>query len=120
LPNQSWDVQDELEELATLAATVGVEVVGSRTQKLDHPHPATFVGKGKLEEIKELQETLGYDFVLFDGELTPAQLRNLEKVLDVKVTTGPLSSSMFSPAGRRHMKDDCRLSLPSCSIACRD
>ncbi|HEU0164236.1 MAG TPA: GTPase HflX, partial [Thermomicrobiales bacterium] len=85
LPNQTWDVQDELEELASLAETVGVEIVGSVTQKLDHPHPSTYVGKGKLAEIKELKETLGYDFVLCDGELTPAQLRNMEKALDVKI-----------------------------------
>ncbi|MGC4104794.1 MAG: GTPase HflX [Thermomicrobiales bacterium] len=85
LPNQIWSIQDELEELATLAETVNVEVVGSVTQKLDHPHPATYVGKGKLEEIKELQESLGYDFLLVDGELTPAQLRNMEKALDIKI-----------------------------------
>ncbi|MGC4192962.1 MAG: GTPase HflX [Thermomicrobiales bacterium] len=85
LPNQLWGIQDELEELATLAETVNVEVVGSVTQKLDHPHPATYVGKGKLEEIKELQESLGYDFLLVDGELTPAQLRNMEKALDIKI-----------------------------------
>lgn len=84
-PNQTWDVQDELEELATLAETVGVVVVGSVTQKLDHPHPATYVGKGKLQEIKDLHDELEYDFVLVDGELTPAQLRNLEKALDVKI-----------------------------------
>lgn len=83
--NTTWDVADELEELATLAETVGVVVVGSVTQKLDHPHPATYVGKGKLQEIKDLQEELEYDFVLFDGELTPAQLRNLEKALEVKI-----------------------------------
>ncbi|MGN6485419.1 MAG: GTPase HflX [Thermomicrobiales bacterium] len=85
LPNQIWSIQDELEELATLAETVNVEVVGAVTQKLDHPHPSTYVGKGKLQEIKELQETLGYDFLLVDGELTPAQLRNMEKALDIKI-----------------------------------
>ncbi|MGB3306267.1 MAG: GTPase HflX [Thermomicrobiales bacterium] len=85
MPNQTWDVTDELEELATLAETVGVEVVGAVTQKLAHPHPATYVGKGKLEEVKRLRDELEYDFVLVDGELSPAQLRNLEKALDVKV-----------------------------------
>lgn len=85
LPNQIWSIQDELEELATLAETVNVEVVGAVTQKLDHPHPSTYVGKGKLQEIKELQETLGYDFLLVDSELTPAQLRSMEKALDIKI-----------------------------------
>lgn len=64
---------------------MNVEVVGAVTQKLDHPHPATYVGKGKLAEIKDLQETLGYDFLLVDGELTPAQLRNMEKALEIKI-----------------------------------
>ena len=62
-----------------------VEVVGSVTQKLGHPHPGTYVGKGKLEEIKELRAQLDYDLVMVDGELTPAQQRNLERDLDVLV-----------------------------------
>ncbi len=55
------------------------------TQKLAHPHPATYVGKGKLEEVKALREELDYDLVMIDGELTPAQQRNLERDLDVMV-----------------------------------
>ena len=47
-----WALQDSLDELAQLAATAGVEVVGQVTQKLDQPNPATLVGKGKLEEIR--------------------------------------------------------------------
>lgn len=80
-----WAVQDSLEELARLAETVEVEVVGSVSQKLKAPHPATYVGKGKIEEIKELKESLEYTLVLVDGELTPAQQRNLEQALDVKI-----------------------------------
>jgi GTP-binding protein HflX len=82
---QAWNVQDSLEELASLAETVDVEVVGSVTQKLSHPHPATFVGKGKLEEIKELGEEIDYNLVMVDGDLTPAQQRNLEQALEMKV-----------------------------------
>jgi GTP-binding protein HflX len=78
-------VQDSLEELASLAETVEVEVVGSVTQKLSHPHPATFVGKGKLEEIKSLRDELDYNLVMIDGDLTPAQQRNLEQALELKV-----------------------------------
>ena len=81
----TWDVQDSLEELARLAETVDVEVIGSITQKLSHPIAGTYVGKGKLEEIKNEREPLGYDLVLFDDELTPSQQRNLEKALDVKI-----------------------------------
>ena len=69
--NQTWKVQDSLEELASLAETVDVEVVGSVTQKLGHPHPATYVGKGKLEEIKNLREELEYNLVMVDGDLNP-------------------------------------------------
>ncbi|MEA2528499.1 MAG: GTPase [Thermomicrobiales bacterium] len=78
-------MSDSLEELARLAETAGVEVVGSVTQKLTHPVSATYVGKGKLEEIKELRESLEYDVVFVDDELTPAQQRNLEKALEVKI-----------------------------------
>lgn len=82
---QTWGVQDSLEELASLAETVDVTVVGSVTQKLGHPHPGTFVGKGKLEEIKNLRDELDYNLVMVDGELTPAQQRNLEQALELKV-----------------------------------
>lgn len=84
-PSQTWSATDSLEELASLAETVDVEVVGSVTQKLGHPHPGTFVGKGKLEEIKELREELGYNLLMVDGELTPAQQRNLEQALELKI-----------------------------------
>lgn len=82
---QTWSAHDSLEELASLAETVDVEVVGSISQKLSHPHPATYVGKGKLAEIKELRESLDYNLIMVDGELTPAQQRNLERELELKI-----------------------------------
>jgi len=84
-PGQTWQATDSLEELARLAETVDVEIVGSVTQKLAHPLAGTYVGKGKLEEIKTRQEDLGYDVVMIDGDLSPAQQRNLERSLDVKI-----------------------------------
>ncbi len=81
----TWNVQDSLEELARLAETVDVEVIGAVTQKLSHPVARTYVGKGKLQEIKDEREALGYDLVIFNDELTPSQQRNLEKELDIKV-----------------------------------
>jgi GTP-binding protein HflX len=84
-PGQTWAAADSLEELARLAETVEVEVVGAVTQKLAHPLAGTYVGKGKLEEIKTRRDDLEYDVVMVDGDLTPAQQRNLEKALDVKV-----------------------------------
>ncbi|HLI50928.1 MAG TPA: GTPase HflX, partial [Thermomicrobiaceae bacterium] len=74
-----------MEELAQLAETADLDVVGSVSQKLPHPHPSHYVGKGKLEEIIELKTTLQVDVVLFNDELTPAQLRHLEDALDVRV-----------------------------------
>ncbi|MCC6313831.1 MAG: GTPase HflX [Thermomicrobiales bacterium] len=82
---QQWAAADSLEELASLAETVDVEVVGAVTQKLAHPIASTYVGKGKLQEIKERREDLDYDVVMIDDDLTPAQQRNLERELDVKV-----------------------------------
>jgi GTP-binding protein HflX len=84
-PRQAWAATDSLEELAQLAETVDVEVVGSMTQKLSHPLAGTYVGKGKLEEIKTLRDDIDYDVVMIDGDLTPAQQRNLERALDVKI-----------------------------------
>ena len=84
-PGQAWAAADSLEELARLVETVEVEVVGSVTQKLSHPLAGTYVGKGKLHEIGERQESLNYDLVVVDDELSPAQQRNLEKALDVKI-----------------------------------
>lgn len=60
-------------------------MVGSVTQRLTAPVAATYVGKGKIEEIKALKESLEYDVVVVNDELTPAQLRNLERLLDTKV-----------------------------------
>ena len=84
-PSQSWDPAESLEELARLAESVDVEVVGSVTQKLAHPHPGTYVGKGKLSEIKALRADLQYDIVMIDGDLSPGQQRTLERELDVMV-----------------------------------
>jgi len=84
-PGQAWAAADSLEELARLAETVDVEVVGSVTQRLPHPMAGTYVGTGKLQEIRDSREDLGYDLVMIDDDLTPAQQRNLEKALDVMV-----------------------------------
>jgi GTPase len=80
-----WSSESSLEELARLSETAGLEVVGSISQKLDHPHPTTYVGKGKLEEVFDTARELHADVVVFDDELTPAQLRNVETRLDLKV-----------------------------------
>jgi GTP-binding protein HflX len=78
-------MEDSLAELHQLALTAGAEVAGVLTQRLDHPDPATFIGKGKVEELKALQLERGADLVIFDDELTPTQQRNLENALRVKI-----------------------------------
>lgn len=74
-----------LAELALLADTAGLEVVGQVTQKLDHPHPQTFIGPGKVEEVRSLVEELRADVILFDEELSPRHLRELEEVFKGKI-----------------------------------
>ncbi|MCL4394861.1 MAG: GTPase HflX [Chloroflexi bacterium] len=80
-----WSIEDSLEELGQLAETAGVEVVGSLSQKLHAPNPVHYVGKGKLEELRQLKDELEFEVAIFDDELTPAQQRNLERSLQVRV-----------------------------------
>jgi GTP-binding protein HflX len=76
---------DPLEELGGLAQTAGVRVVGSLTQRRAVPDRTTYLGKGKVVELKRLIDTSDADVVIFDNDLTPAQTRNLEKATDIKV-----------------------------------
>lgn len=71
----------DLDELALLVDTAGADVVGRIVQKRPAPDPATYLGKGKVEELRLLSEALDCDTVVFDDELSPAQQRNLEKLL---------------------------------------
>lgn len=80
-----WRAEDSVEELAQLARTAGIEVLGSTIQRLQAPNPATLVGSGKVEELRAWRRELGYDVLLFDDELRPRQQRNLEEELDIKV-----------------------------------
>jgi GTP-binding protein HflX len=77
--------QESLRELAALARAAGAEPVGRLVQSRSRPDPATFVGKGKLQELHDLIHTTGADAVILDDELSAGQLRNLEERLRVKV-----------------------------------
>jgi len=77
--------KEYLDELEFLTYTAGGQVVKRFVQKLDFPNPKTFLGKGKLEEVKEFIDNRDIESVIFDDELNPAQLRNIEKVLECKV-----------------------------------
>ncbi len=82
-----WTIDDSLSELAQLADTAGIEVVGQLSQRLERINPATYIGRGKVEELIAHHEALGFDVLIFDEELSPRQQRELEKALgeDVKV-----------------------------------
>ena len=85
-PNETEEQTKEyLEELQFLVETAGGETVKNFTQKMLRPERATFVGTGKLEEIKEYVQSEEIDIVVFDDELTPSQLRNIENELQVKI-----------------------------------
>ena len=81
----SWSLDDSMTELALLARTAGAEVVGTLTQRMDRPRPSHLIGKGKLEELISLKDELDAELILFDDELSPAQQRNLDRALGVKV-----------------------------------
>ena len=78
-------VNEYLAELAFLAETAGAIPVKQFTQRADYPHPVTFVGTGKIQEIKQYIEENEIGIVIFDDELSPKQLRNIEKELQVKI-----------------------------------
>lgn len=79
------EVEEYLDELRFLAETAGVETVATFTQKLPYPDKRTFVGSGKLQEIKEYIAENEISAVIFDDELSPSQTRNLEKELGIKI-----------------------------------
>lgn len=78
-------VNEYLDELAFLAQTAGAEVVDRFTQKLEYPNPRTFVGQGKLEEIRQYVEKNEIGMVIFDDDLSTKQVANIEKALQVKI-----------------------------------
>lgn len=80
-----WTTDDSLEELARLAESADLEVVGAVAQNLSRPNPTSYLGKGKVQEVKAARDDLHYDVLVVDEELSPSQLRNLEDTLDVKV-----------------------------------
>jgi len=75
------EAEASLQELGLLTDTAGADPVEAMLQRRDRPDPATYVGRGKAQELAELAEGLDVDVVVFDDELTPAQQRNLEKLL---------------------------------------
>ncbi len=84
LPGQE-DVEKSLDELGELASTAGAETVGRLTQARDQVHPGTYIGKGKVEELKDLIWELDATGIICDDELSPIQMKNLQDELEIKV-----------------------------------
>lgn len=111
-PNCSVEkTQEYLDELAFLIDTAGGVAVKSFIQRLQFKDPRTFVGSGKLEEIKEYIEAEEIQFVIFDDELTPTQMRNIEKELDRKIMdrTGLILNIFAQRARTSHAKTQVEL-----------
>ncbi len=80
-PGQKLTKEHVLDELAGLAETAGCVVVGHLTQARDHPEPATYLGKGKIEELKQLMEATDAELAIFDNNLSPSQGKNIETTI---------------------------------------
>jgi GTP-binding protein HflX len=85
LPDRPWIGTDPLEELRGLATTAGATVVGELVQRRQQVVPATYIGKGKVDQLRESVAAADADAVIFDNDLSPAQVRNLEKATEAKV-----------------------------------
>ncbi len=98
-----WSAEDSLQELALLADTAGLDVVGTLSQKLSHPSPKYFIGPGKVRELTELCREQAVDMVIFDDELTASQTRNLERDIDLAVLDRTaLILDIFAQHARTH------------------
>lgn len=104
-------VKEYLDELEFLCETAGAQPVARFTQRLDQPHSVTFVGKGKLEEIRAYVEEHEVGMVVFDDELSPKQLRNIERELQIKILdrTGLILDIFARRAQTAHAKTQVEL-----------
>ena len=98
-----WTAEDSLAELASLATTAGAEVVGAEWQNRRHADPNWYIGKGKAEELVAARSETGFDLLIADDELSPAQQKSLENLLKVKVIDrSRLILDIFAQHARTH------------------
>ena len=83
--DENDNVKESLDELEELADTAGAQTVGKIIQNRETVHPGTYIGKGKIEEVRALVYAMDATGIICDDELSPAQLNNLERELDCKV-----------------------------------
>ncbi|MBS0264604.1 MAG: GTPase HflX [Planctomycetes bacterium] len=103
LPGALRELEDPLDELRGLAKTAGVKVVGTLIQNRQWPDPGTYLGAGKVEELKLLASGLNADTVIFDNNLTPGQTRNLEKEIEKEIVDrSELILAIFATHARSH------------------
>ena len=79
------DISYSMEELEGLAEAAGARVLGTMIQNMERPNTATLIGKGKVEELKELADSMEADMIIFNDELTGMQLRNLEDAIGIRI-----------------------------------
>ena len=102
-PSRNLGREHALDELRGLVKTAGVRVVGTLVQNREHPHPATCLGKGKLDELRDLVDATDAELVIFDNNLTPSQGRNLEEELQrIIVDRSELILDIFATHARTH------------------
>ena len=109
------DAENSLTELALLAETAGSEVLEVIYQRRTSPDPATYIGRGKVDALREIVQATGADTVICDGELAPSQLRNLEDRVKVKVVDRTALILDISPSTRSRGRARRRSSSRSCS-----
>ncbi len=103
LPGKTWDDRNPLEELYGLAETAGAHVVATLVQKRQKPDASTYIGRGKTQELAELVKAHKADIVIFDNDLSPAQVRNLERVVRARVLDRTeLILDIFATRARTH------------------
>ena len=84
-PGARNSLDEHLRELERLADTAGAVVVGTLTQQLDRPHPGTYLGKGKIDDLKTMVQEKGATLIIFDDELSPSQGNNIETIVGTRV-----------------------------------
>ncbi|MEJ2051628.1 MAG: GTPase HflX [Calditrichota bacterium] len=83
--SETWQIDDNLEELGQLAHTAGVQVVGNLTQHMEKINPAYYIGEGKARRLARRADEQAVTLIIFDDDLSPAQVRNLENLTDIRV-----------------------------------
>ena len=114
------DTEESLKELKELADTAGAETVGTVIQNREAVHPGTYIGKGKIEEVRAMAFGLNATGVICDDELSPAQLNNLEQELDLKVMDRTLIILDIFAAHARTSEGKIQVELASSNTGRRD